>query len=105
MVDVPQLGFPANWKELKFPSKLHLMLCQASERGFDDIASWTACGRGFRIYNKPLFISKILPVYFPGISRVKSFQRQLNLYGIHKGKMYHGNSFSGWNAETRFFGK
>ena len=72
------------WDEFKFPTKLHVVLDLAIEEKFEDILCWSPHGKAFRIHDKQKFGNQIMPKYFPGISKFKSFQRQLNLYGIRQ---------------------
>ncbi len=63
-------GLPA------FPFRLHDMLNDAEAKGFDHIVSWQIDGRSFKVHDKDQFSSGILPRYFQGQTRYKSFQRQ-----------------------------
>ena len=80
---------------LPFPWKLHQMLDEAEQRGFDEIVSWLSSGTMFCVHNKSEFITYVAPQYF-NQKHYKSFQRQLNIYGfqriskgIHKGAYFH----------------
>ena len=66
-----------------FPVKLHQALERIEEDGLAHIISWQPHGRSFIIHQPPQF-KDILPMYFPTISKVTSFQRQLNLYGFKR---------------------
>jgi hypothetical protein len=77
-----------------FPIKLHAMLDAVETDRLDDIVSWQTHGRCFVVHDQKQFVS-ILMKYF-NISKVSSFQRQLNLYGFQrltkgqdKGGYYH----------------
>ena len=77
-----------------FPLKLHSMLEAVSRDGLAHVVSWQAHGRCFVVHDAKAFVS-ILEQYFK-ISKVSSFQRQLNLYGFQrltkrqdKGGYYH----------------
>eukprot|EP00980_Cylindrotheca_fusiformis_P030935 scaffold25655_cov142-Cylindrotheca_fusiformis.AAC.1 len=77
-----------------FPLKLHSMLEAVEQEGLNDIVSWQPHGRCF-VVHKPVEFVSILMKHF-GISKVSSFQRQLNLYGFQritkgqdKGGYYH----------------
>lgn len=77
-----------------FPLKLHEMLDRVERDGFDHIVSWQPHGRCF-VVHKPQEFKDILPSYFK-LSKIASFQRQLNLYGFNrltrgadKGGYYH----------------
>jgi hypothetical protein len=66
-----------------FPLKLHDMLDKAMAEGHGDIVSWQLHGRCFVVYKPQDFQSIILPKYFK-LSKISSFQRQLNLYGFQR---------------------
>ena len=66
-----------------FPWKLHKMLEDAEEMGFDSIVSWLPGGKVFHVRDTINFETHILPQYF-NQSHYKSFQRQLNIYGFHR---------------------
>ena len=77
-----------------FPIKLQEMLDRVQEDGYEDIVSWQPHGRCFCIH-RPKAFQELLPKYFK-LSKVASFQRQLNLYGFQrltigrdKGGYYH----------------
>jgi hypothetical protein len=61
-----------------FPMKLFMMLEQVEEDGNAHIVSWQPHGRCFAVHQPELF-KELLPRYF-SLSKVSSFQRQLNLY-------------------------
>ena len=63
-----------------FPIRLYEMLSCAELDGFADIVSWQPHGRCF-VVHKPEEFKEILPCFFK-LSKVPSFQRQLNLYGF-----------------------
>lgn len=67
-----------------FPAKVYALLQDAADQGFEDILSWQSTGKSFYIHNGMAFESAILPHYFAGASKFKSFQRQLNCYGFRK---------------------
>ena len=70
---------------LLFPIKLRQMLVQMEEDGTTDIVSWidtgTSDGWLFKWHDKDIFVTEILPRFFQQ-SKLKSFQRQLNLWGF-----------------------
>jgi hypothetical protein len=77
-----------------FPTKLQEMLELVEEDGNSHIISWQPHGRCFVVHKLELF-KTILPHYFK-LSKIASFQRQLNLYGFQritrgpdKGGYYH----------------
>lgn len=79
---------------LPFPLKLHEMLDAVEANGMEDIVSWQPHGRCFLVHKPKDFIEQ-LPHFFK-LSKLASFQRQLNLYGFQrltkggdKGGYYH----------------
>jgi len=77
-----------------FPLKLHEMLHKVESHGLEHIVSWQPHGRCF-VVHKPQEFVQLLPNYFK-LSKLASFQRQLNLYGFQritkgydKGGYYH----------------
>jgi HSF-type DNA-binding len=77
-----------------FPIQLHEMLDRVEQDGFANVISWQPHGRCF-VVHKPDEFKAILHTYFK-LSKIASFQRQLNLYGfqrltrgIDKGGYYH----------------
>jgi hypothetical protein len=80
---------------VQFPWRLHELLTKAESNGNDSIVSWLPGTNAFRVHNKTLFASKILPAYFSA-TKYKSFQRNLNLWGFetitdmpNKGGIHH----------------
>lgn len=63
-----------------FPTKLHSLLENAEKRGYANVISWQEGGTSFKVWNPEVFVSTIMPKYFKQ-SKLKSFQRQLNIYG------------------------
>eukprot|EP00980_Cylindrotheca_fusiformis_P020273 scaffold7330_cov146-Cylindrotheca_fusiformis.AAC.12 len=77
-----------------FPLKLHSMLEAVEQAGLEHIVSWQPHGRCFIVHDQQEMVN-ILVKYFK-VSKVSSFQRQLNLYGFQrltkgrdKGGYYH----------------
>jgi hypothetical protein len=66
-----------------FPLKLHEMLETCAQEGNDHIVSWQPHGRCFIVRKPKEFVALILPNYFK-LSKLASFQRQLNLYGFQR---------------------
>ena len=66
-----------------FPKILYQMLDDAELHGFDRIVSWRSDGAGFRVHHVPSFIELVAPRYF-SLQKWKSFQKQCNLYGLHR---------------------
>jgi HSF-type DNA-binding len=98
----PVLGTQAAFEDLPvrgstaapFPVKLYEMLERVEKEGFGHVVSWQPHGRCFVVHNTELF-RELLPRYFT-LSKIASFQRQLNLYGfmrltrgLDKGGYYH----------------
>lgn len=65
-----------------FPYRLYEMLQLVESDGLDHIVSWQPHGRCF-VVHKPEEFTAILPRYFK-LSKIASFQRQLNLYGFQR---------------------
>jgi hypothetical protein len=65
-----------------FPLKLHQMLDQAEQCGYQDIVSWLPGGKAFKIHNPEGMVS-ILKTHF-NQTKYKSFLRQIQNYGFHR---------------------
>jgi HSF-type DNA-binding len=65
-----------------FPLKLHYMLLSTAQEGMEHVVSWQPHGRCFLVHKPKEFI-EMLPRYFK-LSKLASFQRQLNLYGFQR---------------------
>lgn len=65
-----------------FPIKLYDMLESVGPDGLEHVCSWAPHGRCF-VVHKPEEFQRILPRYFK-LSKIASFQRQLNLYGFRR---------------------
>jgi len=76
--------------KMKFAQKLQHILDPDNVES-RAIISWVGDGNGFFIHDYDAFKQKILPQYFRH-AKLKSFQRQLNLYGFWC-KTYRNNSF------------
>ena len=74
-----------NQLKMPFPWKLHHMLEEADrpETGFGNIVSWLPDGKAFKIYDQEAFVETVMRTYF-NQSKVKSFTRQLYIYGFLK---------------------
>jgi hypothetical protein len=59
-----------------FPFQLHAMLNNAEPIGFTNIVSWEDNGSSFKVHDKTLFARDVLPAFFQGQTKYKSFQRQ-----------------------------
>jgi hypothetical protein len=66
---------------LIFPLKMHQLLREAENRGESHIISWLPDGRSFKVHDKKTFTNQIMPNFF-GSSKLKTFQRNLNLWGF-----------------------
>lgn len=66
-----------------FPVKLHEMLSCAEIERFEHIVSWQSHGRCFKVHKPSIFVKKIVPKWFKQ-TQLRSFQRQLNLYGFSR---------------------
>jgi HSF-type DNA-binding len=65
----------------RFPEKLFRLLDRAEAEGFDRIISWQPHGRCFIVHQREEFKSR-LPELLPGMTRWKSFLRQLHIWGF-----------------------
>jgi len=68
---------------IPFPLKLHGMLEKAMAEGHGDVVSWQPHGRCFVVHKPQEFQEIVLPMYFK-LTKLSSFQRQLNLYGFQR---------------------
>ncbi|KAG7373188.1 HSF-type DNA-binding protein [Nitzschia inconspicua] len=66
-------------EDLSFPWRLYNLL---QVEMFEDIIAWVPDGTAFVIVNEQQLIGKILPKFFPKMSKMKSFKRQLSAYGF-----------------------
>jgi hypothetical protein len=64
-----------------FPWRLHKLLEDAQQLGFQHIVSWQPGGNAFKVHDHLQFVSTIIKIYF-NQTQYKSFQRQLNIYGF-----------------------
>jgi hypothetical protein len=65
---------------IRFPLKLFQMLEDVEKSKKESIVSWSVDGNSFRVHKTDEFAEKVMPQYFPGQTRYKSFQRQLHIY-------------------------
>lgn len=84
-----------------FPMKLYMMLEQVEVDGNSHIVSWQPHGRCFVVHEPELF-KELLPRYF-SLSKVSSFQRQLNLYDFTR--LTRGKDKGGYYNEFFLRGK
>mmetsp|Transcript_20509 Transcript_20509/g.46544 ORF Transcript_20509/g.46544 Transcript_20509/m.46544 type:complete len:423 (-) Transcript_20509:142-1410(-) len=68
---------------IPFPLKLHDMLDRAMADGHGSVVSWQPHGRCFVVLKPREFQDTVLPKYFK-LTKLSSFQRQLNLYGFQR---------------------
>jgi hypothetical protein len=66
-----------------FPYRLHKMLSDVDSRGDSSIVSWMPDGLHFKVHDPQRFVETIIPSAFKQKS-LKSFQRQLHLYGFQR---------------------
>ncbi|VEU38981.1 unnamed protein product [Pseudo-nitzschia multistriata] len=64
-----------------FPYKLYEMLQEAEANNFAHTISWLPGTSCFKVHDTGNFVNRIMPSYFKQ-TKLKSFQRQLNLYGF-----------------------
>jgi len=70
-----------------FPFRLHEMLCNVESKNNGSIVSWLPDGNHFKVHDPRRFVEVVIPSAFKQKS-LKSFQRQLHLYGfqrVHEG--------------------
>lgn len=84
-----------------FPLRLHAMLDKLEADGHADVISWQPHGRCF-VVRKPKEFKLLLPKYFK-LSKMASFQRQLNLYGFQR--LTQGRDKNGYYHEYFLRGK
>jgi len=90
-------------KRVLFPIKLHILLTnEINDFEVTQTIAWDDHGRSFRVFRKQMFEECVLPRLF-GITKMKSFIRQLNLYnftritaGRDHGSYYHVNFLRGY---------
>ena len=63
--------------------------------------SWVNGGRSFQINNRELFEKLLMPLYFKA-TKLRSFQRQLNLWGFERTQTASGDSSSSFYSHTYF---
>jgi HSF-type DNA-binding len=68
-------------KRNPFPQALHQMLDDSIKCGYEDIITWQAHGRSFRVLDSKRFVAEVLPKYFKQ-TKWQSYLRQLALYGF-----------------------
>jgi hypothetical protein len=78
--EVPNIFFFASC--IGICSKWQLMDILNNDEEHGDNIAWLPHGRGFMIYKKKLFETKIMPKYFHKNSKYTSFTRKLNRWGF-----------------------
>jgi len=68
---------------LPFPFKLHQLLEEAEEYSISHIISWLPSDDAFKIHDPDAFVTSVMTKYFKQ-SKIKSFTRQLYIYGFSK---------------------
>jgi len=63
--------------------------------------SWVNGGRSFQINNRELFEKLVMPLYFKA-TKLRSFQRQLNLWGFERTQTASGDSSSSFYSHSQF---
>ncbi|KAL7533700.1 hypothetical protein ACHAWF_004596 [Thalassiosira exigua] len=66
-----------------FPAKLYGMLDEVESMGLSGAVSWLDNGRAFKIHDNDLFMKEVVPKFFKA-TKIRSFQRQLLLWGFHR---------------------
>ena len=69
-------------KRPSFPLKLHRALIKAEHDNYGHAFAWLEHGRAFKVINRKVFISEVLPKYI-GL-KYDSYLRQCNLYGFRR---------------------
>ncbi|KAL7525974.1 hypothetical protein ACHAXR_001245, partial [Thalassiosira sp. AJA248-18] len=65
-----------------FPGKLRIMLDQVDELGLSHGSSWVSEGRAFAIHDPDIFMTDIAPHFFDKQTHLRSFHRQLSIWGF-----------------------
>jgi HSF-type DNA-binding len=81
----------------RFPERLFHMLNRAEAEGKASTISWQPHGRCFVVFNVEEFTS-MLTTWMPGMTRWKSFQRQLHLWGFKR--LTKGRDLNGYFHES-----
>ena len=66
-----------------FPWKLHETLEYSEANDLTNIISYVPARNGFKIHNATAFANELMPLFFGSI-KMKSFQRQLNMWGFER---------------------
>eukprot|EP00339_Tiarina_fusa_P023704 CAMPEP_0117060292 /NCGR_PEP_ID=MMETSP0472-20121206/41904_1 /TAXON_ID=693140 ORGANISM="Tiarina fusus, Strain LIS" /NCGR_SAMPLE_ID=MMETSP0472 /ASSEMBLY_ACC=CAM_ASM_000603 /LENGTH=168 /DNA_ID=CAMNT_0004778379 /DNA_START=34 /DNA_END=537 /DNA_ORIENTATION=+ len=73
-----------NSRGLTFPLKLHQLICDANENGYEDVISWLPDGKKFKVHDRTKFANEIMPTFL-GTSKYRSFQKNLNMWSFSNG--------------------
>jgi hypothetical protein len=65
-----------------FPGKLRIMLDKVDELGLAHGSSWVSEGRAFAIHDPDVFMNDIAPQFFDKQTHLRSFHRQLSIWGF-----------------------
>lgn len=65
-----------------FPGKLRLMLDTVDDLGLSHGSSWVSEGRAFAIHDPEVFMNEIAPQFFDKQTHLRSFHRQLSIWGF-----------------------
>jgi HSF-type DNA-binding len=87
---------PGNPNSQRFPEKLYRLLDRAEAEGFNHVISWQPHGRCFVVHDREAF-KGMLSDLMPGMTRWKSFQRQLRLWSFTR--LTEGLDFNGYYHE------
>jgi hypothetical protein len=68
--------------QIPFPLKLHDILSDIEAEGLASVVGWMPDGLCFRIHQPEAFRTIVMPKHLPTQNKIKSFQRQLRLYGF-----------------------
>jgi HSF-type DNA-binding len=83
---------PVNQSSQRFPEKLFRLLDRADAECFNNIISWQPHGRSFVVRDRETF-KLVISALMPGMTKWKSFQRQLHLWGFTR--LTEGRDFYG----------
>jgi HSF-type DNA-binding len=87
---------PYSTQRVTFPEKLFRLLEGAEAQGLSHVISWQPHGRCFLVRDREAF-SQLLPTLMPGLTKWKSFQKQLHLWGFTR--LTSGPDFDGYFHE------
>lgn len=67
-----------------FPGKLRFMLDNVDELGLSHGSSWVSEGRAFAVHSPDVFMKEVAPLFFDKQTRIRSFYRQLSIWGFSR---------------------